>query len=138
HPVIRKGLRAVLGDYPQYEVVGEAGSRTEALAVMESERPDLALLDLDLGSTTSLDFLSELLAAGRGMQVLVLTGVRDNELHRQAIQLGAMGIVLKDHAAEVLIEAIQKVNSGEMWLDRSTIVSMLGNTHRANADPERI
>jgi Response regulator containing a CheY-like receiver domain and an HTH DNA-binding domain len=138
HRVIRKGLRALLNDYPDFEVVGEAGSRAEAIALVESERPNLVLLDLDLGSTTSLDFLSELLAIGRGMQVLVLTGVRDKELQRQAIQLGAMGIVLKDHAAEVLIEAIQKVNSGEMWLDRSTIVSMLGNTRRANADPERV
>jgi two-component system nitrate/nitrite response regulator NarL len=138
HRVIRKGLRALLNDYPDFKVVGEAGSRAEALALVESERPNLVLLDLDLGSTTSLDFLSELLAIGHGLHVLVLTGVRDKELQRQAIQLGAMGIVLKDHAAEVLIEAIQKVNSGEMWLDRSTIVGMLGNTRRANADPERV
>ncbi|MEN3336066.1 MAG: hypothetical protein V7641_5431 [Blastocatellia bacterium] len=138
HRVIRKGLRALLNDYPDFEVVGEAGSRAEAIPLIESTRPNLILLDLDLGNTTSLDFLSELLVLGRGLHVLVLTGVRDKELQRQAIQLGAMGIVLKDHAAEVLVEAIQKVNSGEMWLDRSTIVSMLGNPRRANADPERV
>jgi DNA-binding NarL/FixJ family response regulator len=138
HPVIRKGLRAVLCDYPQYEVVGEAGSCAEALALAENERPDLALLDLDLGSTTSLDFLSELLAAGGGMQVLVLTGVRDSDLHRQALQLGAMGIVLKDHAAEILIEAIEKVCAGEVWLDRSMLVALLGPTARGDGDPERI
>jgi two-component system, NarL family, nitrate/nitrite response regulator NarL len=138
HPVIRKGLRALLGEYPEFEVVGEAGSRSEALALVASERPNLALLDLDLGSTTSLDFLSELLAAGGGMQVLVLTGVRDKDLHRQALQLGAMGIVLKDHAAEILIEAIQKVSGGEVWLDRSMLVALLGSTHRANTDPERV
>jgi len=138
HRVIRKGLRALLNEYPEFEVVGEAGSRAEALALIKSERPNLALLDLDLGGTTSLDFLSELLAAGAGLQVLVLTGVRDKELHRQALQLGAMGIVLKDHAAEILIEAIQKVSGGEMWLDRSTLVALLGTSHRASADPERV
>jgi DNA-binding NarL/FixJ family response regulator len=138
HPVIRKGLRAVLGDYPEYEVIGEAGSRAEALQLAESKRPHLALLDLDLGSTTSLDFLSELLAAGFGMQVLVLTGVRDMDLHRQAIQLGAMGIVLKDHAAEILIEAIEKVMAGEMWLDRSMLVALLGTSARGDSDPERV
>ena len=138
HRVIRKGLRALLDDYPDFEVVGEAGSRTEAIPLVESQRPNLVLLDLDLGSTTSLDFLSELLAIGRDLQVLVLTGVRDKELHRQAIQLGAMGIVLKDHAAEILVEAIQKVHAGDMWLDRSTIVSLLGNTQWANTDPERV
>lgn len=137
HRVIRKGLRVLLNDYPDFEVVGEAGSRAEALPLIESEQPNLILLDLDLGSTTSLDFLSELVATGRDTRVLVLTGVRDKELQRQAIQLGAMGIVLKDHAAEILVEAIQKVNSGEMWLDRSTIVSILGNPARASADPER-
>lgn len=138
HRVIRKGLRALLNDYPDFEVVGEAGSRAEALPLIEAERPNLIILDLDLGSTTSLDFLGELTASGREMRVLVLTGVRDKELQRQAIQLGAMGIVLKDHAAEILVEAIEKVNSGGMWLDHSTIVGLLGNTRRTNADPERV
>jgi two-component system, NarL family, nitrate/nitrite response regulator NarL len=138
HRVIRKGLRAVLDEHADFEVIGEAGSRAEALPLIESEQPNLVLLDLDLGSTTSLDFLSEMLDAGRDLRVLVLTGVRDKDLQRQAIQLGAMGIVLKDHAAETLVEAIEKVAAGEMWLDRSTIVSILGNTHRASADPERV
>src|ERR1044071_266393 len=138
HRVIRKGLRALLNDYPDFEVVGEAGSRAEALPLIETERPNLIILDLDLGSTTSLDFLGELTASGREMRVLVLTGVRDKELQRQAIQLGAMGIVLKDHAAEILVEAIEKVNSGGMWLDHSTIVGLLGSTRRTNADPERV
>jgi two-component system, NarL family, nitrate/nitrite response regulator NarL len=138
HRVIRKGLRALLEGYADFEVVGEAGSRAEALPLIESARPNLVLLDLDLGSTTSLDFLGELLSTGRDLRVLVLTGVRDKALQRQAIQLGAMGIVLKDHAAEVLVEAIQKVAIGEMWLDRSTIVSLLGNPGLASADPEGI
>ena len=138
HRVIRKGLRALLDEYADFEVVGEAGSRAEAMPLVESERPDIILLDLDLGSTTGLDFLAEIAAIGRGVRVLVLTGVRDKDLHRQAIQLGAMGIVLKDHAAEILVEAIQKVNAGEMWLDRSTIVSILGNPHRGDLDPERV
>ena len=137
HRVIRKGLRALLEEYPDFEVVGEAGCRDEALPLVESERPNLALLDLDLGSTTSLDFLSDLLAAGRDLRVLVLTGVRDKELLRRAIQLGAMGIVLKDHAAEVLVEAIQRVAAGEMWLDRSTIISIV-NPDPASADPESV
>jgi DNA-binding NarL/FixJ family response regulator len=72
------------------------------------------------------------------MQVLVLTGVRDKELHRQALQLGAMGIVLKDHAAEILIEAIEKVRAGEVWLDRSMLVALLGTSARGDADPERV
>src|SRR2546423_6803616 len=138
HRVIRKGLRALLEGSTDFEVGGEAGGRAGALPLIESVRPNLVLLDLDLGSTTSLDFLGELLATGRDLRVLVLTGVRDKALQRQAIQLGAMGIVLKDHAAEVLVEAIQKVAIGEMWLDRSTIVSLLCNPGLASADPEGI
>lgn len=137
HRVIRKGLRALLEEYADFMVVGEASSRAEALPLVESERPNLVLLDLDLGSTTSLDFLGELLGTGRDLKVLVLTGVRDKELLRRAIQLGAMGIVLKDHAAEVLVEAIQRVARGEMWLDRSTIISIV-NPDLAGADPEGV
>jgi DNA-binding NarL/FixJ family response regulator len=138
HRVIRKGLRALLNEYAEFEVVGEAGSAAEALPLVHSERPDVILLDLDLGGVSGLDLLKELTTAASGSRALVLTGVRDKTLHRQAVQLGAMGIVLKDHAAEILVEAIQKVYSGEMWLDRATIVSILVSPRSGEPGPERV
>lgn len=125
-------------------VVGEAGNRIDALAIAAREKPQIILLDLDMGKESGLDFLRELLGATAGARVVMLTGVRDPEAHRRAVHLGAMGLVLKDKAAEVLIKAIEKVHAGEVWLDRSLTASVLyemsqtDQTSRADPEAEKI
>lgn len=130
HAVVRAGLRMLLESGPGMSVVGEAGNRTEALAAAR-EQPDVVLLDLDLGGDSALDFLPELLATAPRARVLVLTGVRDPELHRRAVRLGAMGLVFKEQAAETLFKAIEKVHAGEIWLGHAMTASLLGEMARA-------
>jgi DNA-binding NarL/FixJ family response regulator len=116
------------------KVVGQASNRSEALALAKSEQPDLILLDIDLGSENGLDFLPELTDTVAGVHVLVLTGLREIESHRRAARLGAAGVVLKEHAADVLLKAIKKVHAGELWLDRS----MMGSLLREMTQPPKI
>src|SRR2546430_867838 len=78
-----------------HRVIGEAGTPSEALAVAAREQPDVILLDLNLDGTSGLDLLPELLATADAARVLILTGVSDPDLHRQAVSLGALGLVLK-------------------------------------------
>ncbi len=140
HALVRAGLVTLIEHRPGLTVVGEAASRSEALAIAAREQPDVILLDLDLGGENSLDFLPTLLAAAPTARVILLTGMRDPEVHRRAVRLGAMGVVLKDQATEVLIKAIERVHAGEVWLDRSmlaTVLSELSPTRaKAEVDPE--
>ena len=131
HLVVRAGLRMLIENSPRMEVVGMAGNRSEALAMATAKMPDLILLDLDLGAENGLEFLADLQKAAQKARVLVLTGMRDVEAHRQAARLGAMGVVLKEHAAD-LLKAIEKVHSGEVWLDRSTMARMLHEMTQGN------
>jgi DNA-binding NarL/FixJ family response regulator len=110
--------------------VGEAANCTDALAAAAGKQPDIILLDLDLGEESGLDCLPELLTVTSGARVLVLTGVRDSQLHRRAVHLGALGVVLKEKAAEVLLLAIAKVQAGEVWLEGTMIASVLGDLTR--------
>jgi two-component system nitrate/nitrite response regulator NarL len=142
HVLVRAGLRLLLESQAGYEVVGEAGNRTEALERAAAGRPDIVLLDIDLGRDNGLDFLPEILAAAPGARVLVLTGLRDAELHRRAIRLGARGIVAKEHAAETLIKSVRKVHDGELWLDHAFTAGLISElTAEAGglrqADPEK-
>jgi DNA-binding NarL/FixJ family response regulator len=89
------------------------------------ERPEIILLDLDLGADNGLDLLPDLLATAPGSRVILLTGVRDPELHYRAVRLGAMGVVLKEQAVDVLVTAIEKVHAGEAWLDPSLTARLL-------------
>ncbi|PYS44779.1 MAG: hypothetical protein DMG13_33340 [Acidobacteria bacterium] len=118
HELFVTGLSSLIQREPELTVVGQATNRTEALAAA-ALHPDIILLDLDLGSENSLDFLPELLAIGDGARVIIVTGVPDPELHLRAVRLGAMGVVLKVESAQFLIKAIRKVYCGEVWLNNS-------------------
>ena len=125
HLLVRTGLRMLIDNESDMTVVGKAATRSEALALAESEKPNVVLLDIDLGNENGLDFLAELHDVLPNVRVLVLTGLRDIESHRRAARLGAAGVVLKEHAAEVLLKAIKKVHQGELWLDRSMMGTLL-------------
>jgi two-component system, NarL family, nitrate/nitrite response regulator NarL len=140
HVVVRTGLRMLIESQPGIIVVGEAGNGAEALAVVGRTQPDIIVLDLDLGGESGLDYFPGLRTAASTARVLVLTGVRDPELHRRAVRLGSMGLVRKEEAAEVLLQAIKKVHAGEVWLEPAMIASVLGEMTGTRAsqllDPE--
>ena len=135
HVIVRAGLRMLLESQPDLRVVGEAGTCADALTVTTREQPDLILLDLDLSGEMALASIPDLLAAAPQTRILILTGVRDLELHRQAVRLGALGLVVKDKATEVLLQAIAKVHAGEVWLERTMIARVLGDITRARRAP---
>ena len=125
HLVVRAGLNMLIENHPGMTVVAMASNRAEALELAARDSPDLILLDLDLGGENALTFLTQFRDIAPTAPVLVLTGLRDTDAHRRAVQLGAMGVVLKENAPDVLIKAIQKVHAGEIWLDRPTMGRIL-------------
>src|SRR6185369_1220329 len=96
------------------------------------------LFDLQVNGLNGLDLIRAALNSTNQARLLVLTETLDLEAHRRAVHMGAMGLVLKDRAAEVLIKAIEKVHDGEVWLDRSLTASVLTEMSRANkaAEPD--
>lgn len=135
HALVRAGLRLLLERQAGLQVVGEAAHRADALASTQQVTPDIILLDLDPGDASGLDVIPELLTVVPTARVLVLTGMRDPAVHRQAVRLGAMGLVHKDQATEMLLRAIAKIHQGEVWLDRALIASVLGEMTRGNGGP---
>jgi len=141
HAIFRQGLRMLVESERGFKVVGEAHDRAGAIPITQHEKPDIVLLDLDFGAESGLDLIPDLLAAAPETRILVLTGVRDTQARRRAFHLGAMGLVEKESAAEVLHKAIWKVHTGEVWLDRATTASVfMEMTARAGeartVDPE--
>lgn len=137
HVVIRSGLRMLIEHDQRMRVTAMAGNQSEALERAASETPDVIILDLLLGDEDALTFLPELCLASPKSRVLVLTGVQNPDAHRRAIRRGAMGIVLKEHAADQLLKAINKVYEGEVWIERSMMGSMIQELSKPPAvDPE--
>jgi two-component system, NarL family, nitrate/nitrite response regulator NarL len=139
HVVIRSGLRMLIEHDQQMRVVAMAGNQAEALERAAKEKPNVIVLDLLLGDEDALAFLPELCEASPDSRVLVLTGVQNPDAHRRAIRRGAMGIVLKEHAADQLLKAIEKVNKGEVWIERSMMGSIIQELSRPPlVDPELV
>ena len=92
HAVVRAGLRMIIHSRAGMAIVGEAGNRDDALALTASEHPDIILLDLDLGGESGMALIADLIAAASDAKIIILTGVRDPEIHRQAVLLGPLAL----------------------------------------------
>jgi two-component system, NarL family, nitrate/nitrite response regulator NarL len=136
HGIMRAGLRMLLESQPGITVVGEASTCADALALTTDTQPDVIVLDLDLGGENAVESIPTLLRIAPETRILVLTGVRDPEIHRQAIRHGAMGLVLKEKAVETLLQAITKVRAGEVWLESTMIARVLGDLTRPQSSPQ--
>ena len=133
--VVREGLRMLIENHPGTKVVAMASTRSEALDILARETCDLIILDLELGGYSATSFIPQLREAARNSRVLVLTGSRDTAIHQKAAQLGAMGVVLKEDAADLLLKAIEKVYKGEAWLDRVTLGNLLFQMSNQDKQP---
>ena len=127
HAIVRAGLGMLLAGQPDIAVAADAATCAEGLAAAAREQPDVVLLDLALGGESGLDLLEGLRAAAPEACVILLTGVADTQAHRRAVRLGVMGIVMKDQAADELIQAIRRVHAGEVWLEPALVASVLSD-----------
>lgn len=136
HKIIREGLRDLIESRRGMKVVGDAGNSADALRLAASERPDVVVLDLDLGEESGLSLIPELLRLREDLCVIVLTGLRDAEKRDRAMELGARGMVLKEEGASELLSAVEKVyRTGEYWLEPGAARRLLGR--RTSRDAER-
>lgn len=117
HPVVRSGLRAVLDSGQAVQIVAEAATGEEAIALAGHLRPDVVLCDLRLGKgIDGIETTAALRALDPAPAVLILTTFdRDAEI-LGAIEAGAAGYLLKDVAPEVIIDGIQRAAAGDMVL----------------------
>lgn len=115
-PLVRMGLRAIVGSEPGWEVVGEAGDGEAAVALAAESAPDLMLMDVRMPVMDGLEATRAIVASGSATRVLVLTTFDVDEYVFDAMRSGAVGFVLKRIPPADLIEAIRVVASGESLL----------------------
>ena len=114
--IVRAGLRMLIESWSNMAIIGEASSDDTPLALAESLQPDVILISVDLHGNSNLNLLPKLIMIAPRARVLLLTSIADPELHWRGVQLGVMGVVLKEQPPEVLHEAIKRVHAGEVWL----------------------
>ena len=113
HTLFRRGLIALLAQYPQVQVVGEAADAGEAKRAVAALQPDLVLLDNHLPGVRGIDVLMELKATSPSSRVLMLTVSEDENDLSTALQNGAQGYVLKTIEGTALLDAIDRCSRGD-------------------------
>jgi two-component system, NarL family, nitrate/nitrite response regulator NarL len=113
HTLFRRGLIALLAQYPQVQVIGEAADAGEARRATAALQPDLVLLDNHLPGVRGIDVLQELKATAPGARVLMLTVSEDENDLSTALKNGAQGYVLKTIDGPALLDAIERCARGD-------------------------
>jgi len=116
HPMIRAAIEVLLRD-TGYEVVGMAGTGEAALGEIERLRPDMLLLDLQMPGGSGLEVLRQLRAVKSTVGVILLTAAVDDAELLEAKALKVRGIVLKNSDPAYLLECLDSVSAGRMWID---------------------
>jgi DNA-binding NarL/FixJ family response regulator len=116
HAILRDGVRKLVNEIPDMEVVGEARDGNDALRQAEALTPDVILLDLTMPGLNGIAVAKRLKTAVPTSKILILTMHQEEEYVYETLRAGAAGYVLKDAAAEDLIGAIRKASKGEQFL----------------------
>jgi len=138
HPIFRDGVRRLLEQEDEVEIIGEASDGNECVQMLTKLKPDVLLLDLRMPEKDGLAVLEEVNFESLGTRVIVLTATEDDNEVVRAMRLGARGVVLKQSATDLLLKSIKKVQSGEIWLDnRMTAEVMRAFAKSSEAGPRR-
>ena len=138
-PLVRTGLRMILGAEPDLEVVAEAGNGREAIKAVAAEHPDVVLMDVRMPEVDGIEATRAITALADPPRVLVLTTFDLDEIVYDALRAGASGFLLKDAPEDRLVTAIRVVADGGSLFAPSVTKRLIAEfADRRRADPPRL
>ncbi len=124
HPIVRQGVRSVLANHGDIQIVGEAENAVTLFACLETIQPDIVLLDVRMPGQSGIEITQRLKREHPEIKVIVLSTYDDDDFLLGALRAGAEGYLLKSASADVLASSIRQVGAGERLLS-PTLVSKL-------------
>lgn len=116
HPLLRRGVRDVIAENPRFRIVGEAADGAEAMRLVTSSKPDIAIMDIDMPRLNGLEMLRAIRALSFTVNAVILTMYKEEDMFNAAMDLGANAYVVKENAVNDVLAAIEKVTRGETFL----------------------
>jgi DNA-binding NarL/FixJ family response regulator len=125
HEVVREGLRLSLSRAPHVRVIGEAGDGEQAIQLVERRKPDVVVMDVRMPGMDGLEATKAILKQVPDAAVLIFTAFSERSLLARGLESGAKGYVLKEAPHETLLRAIERVASGEGYVDPALMPAFL-------------
>ena len=138
HPVVREGVKLVLGRQADLVVVAETGDPRVAVALADAHQPDVVLMDLALGIDDGVATIEVIRARAPDARVVVLTMFHDPETVRQCLAAGATGFVVKGANSSDLVDAIRAVGRGDGYVHSSVAATVIEDSLRWTRDGSRL
>jgi DNA-binding NarL/FixJ family response regulator len=137
HPFVREGIRSFLSDLPDFEVVGEASTGTEALRMAEQHKPDFILLDINMPEINGLEAVGQLRKSTPGAKILILTVHNSREYVLHIAKSGAHGYILKEAPPEELLQAMQAIRNGQKYYSSAVAGYVMDEYERSSNKKDR-
>jgi len=135
HPLVREGLTNLISQQADLEICGEAGNEPQALALIGTAQPDVAIVDIMLENGSGLELIKSIKAIYPAVTVLVLS-MHDEELYAErALRAGARGYIMKREAAKQVIQGIRSVLAGQLYVSEKIAAMMAEKFVEGRAAP---
>lgn len=125
HPITRQGLKALIDHQSDLIVCGEAGNSPTAIELIQKTRPDIAMIDVTLPTSSGIELVKQLRALLPEMPVLMMSMHDENLFAERALRAGAKGYVMKLEPSAIILAALRRTLSGELYLSEKMKAKML-------------
>jgi len=125
HPLLRKGIAALVNAEPDMKVIAEASSGSEAVDMFRSHHPDVTIMDLQMPGMSGLEAINRILSEFPNSRIIVLTTYSGDVQVAQAIRAGARGYILKGHVHRELLETIRVIHAGQKRIPQEIAVELV-------------
>ena len=126
HPIVREGLRRIVGEDASLTVTGEASTAPELFRLLAAAAVDVVLLDVSMPGSSFTDTLRDLRVKFSSVKILVLSAHPEDQWAMRALQAGAAGYLTKDHSPEQLVQAIHRVARGRKYVSETMAERLAG------------
>lgn len=124
HPLMREGLKYMLGRTEDIEIVGEASNGFEVMAAVRVLEIDVLVLDLNMPGRHGVELIAQIISEAPKLSILIWSGLEERQYALRAIRAGARGYVNKEREPGQLLEAIRRVAKGQRWIDSEVVELM--------------
>jgi DNA-binding NarL/FixJ family response regulator len=138
HGIVRAGLRRIIEDSGDMQVIAEAADGREALRAVENQVPDAAVIDISMPGLDGLEVIDRLHLSHPQLPILVLTMHEESQYVVRAVQAGAMGYITKQSAPEQLVSAIRRIIGGSRYLTDQAAEALALRVARGNKGRTRL
>ncbi len=138
HPIFLLGLEHLFSTEMEMTLLAACHNAAEALQEVQRQQPDILLLDINLPDKNGMELISELKHSSLKVKIVILTHFLNEEQTIDALRMGVKGVVLKDMPKHLLVQCLQKVATGGVWMEKESIGQAFEKMLRREAGMRRL